>query len=183
MARKIAIPQGNQVVYLCGGIDGLSDSGYKDWKERAKELLNCKCLDPMRRAYKGRGTAHYRNIVEDDVEDIHAATHVIANITQPNWRTAMEIVYSYLSNKPILAFTDDIDYVNPWLRFHCTFIYGTIETCCNHINSEGSPKYRLKCPVDESHRGIIVGVNICQCLTCRYKGTIREFSRYKEDND
>jgi hypothetical protein len=43
-------------IYLCGGINKLSDSEAKDWREAAKSELSgtYKLLDPMRRDYRGQ---------------------------------------------------------------------------------------------------------------------------------
>ena len=45
-----------KTVYLCGGINGLSDEDCTDWREATKaELYNhFNFLDPMRRDYRGR---------------------------------------------------------------------------------------------------------------------------------
>ena len=37
------------IVYLCGGINNLTDSECNDWRTKAKETLKHKTLDPMRR--------------------------------------------------------------------------------------------------------------------------------------
>ena len=45
-----------KTLYLCGGINGLSDSDCTDWREFCKKQLEHthKILDPMRRDYRGR---------------------------------------------------------------------------------------------------------------------------------
>ena len=45
-----------KTIYLCGGINKLSDSEATDWRQAAKDVLGRKYLflDPMSRDYRGR---------------------------------------------------------------------------------------------------------------------------------
>lgn len=120
-------------VYLCGGINGLSDSECRDWREVAKELLKADTLDPMRRDYRGKEDESVNEIVRGDLDDIGASSYVLVNATRPSWGTAMEIVYAYQRRKPIVAFVGD-GRVSPWLRYHCGLIVQTVEEAVAHIN-------------------------------------------------
>ena len=77
-------------VYLCGGINGLSDAACKDWREHAKSRLP-DTLDPMRRDYRGVEAMHVDDIVQGDLDDIYESAAVLANCVRPSWGTAMEI--------------------------------------------------------------------------------------------
>jgi len=44
---------GKMKVYLAGPIHDLPDDKCKDWREYAKEKLECETLDPMRRDFRG----------------------------------------------------------------------------------------------------------------------------------
>jgi hypothetical protein len=118
--------------YLCGGINGLSDTDCRDWREVAKSLLHTETLDPMRRDYRGREDESVEEIVENDLIDIQESTFVLVNATRPSWGTAMEIVYASKAGLGIVAFVGDSK-VSPWLRFHCT-IHKDIETAVDTIN-------------------------------------------------
>lgn len=115
--------------YLCGGINGLSDSECTNWRDRAKELLKGKTLDPMRRDYRGKEDQCVREIVWRDLWDILRSRRILVNATRPSWGTAMEIVYAWLLRKRIYAFTEGAK-VSPWLRFHCRFVVETVEYAC-----------------------------------------------------
>lgn len=120
--------------YLCGGINGLSDSDCKDWRETAKSLLNTSTLDPMRRDFRGREDECMNDIVLGDMEDIADSQFLLVNATKPSWGTAMEIVYANRKNIPVAAFINP-GKVSPWLRFHCTFISNTLEGAISAINT------------------------------------------------
>lgn len=73
------------MVYLCGGINGLSDADCRDWREVAKHRLRAETLDPMRRDYRGREDESVDEIVAGDLEDIRASDFVLVNATRPSW--------------------------------------------------------------------------------------------------
>lgn len=121
-------------VYLCGGINGLSDGECKDWREMAKYMLRGATIDPMRRDYRGMEGDNVAAIVEGDLSDIDTVEVVLVNATRPSWGTAMEIVYAHLRRKTIICFTGE-SVVSPWLRFHSTKIFVSLDEACQYINS------------------------------------------------
>lgn len=132
-------------VYLCGGINGLSDAECRDWREVAKELLKGDTLDPMRRDYRGKEDESVNEIVLGDLEDIRRSDALLVNATRPSWGTAMELVYAFqrgssskpgVAGKPIVAFVGD-SRVSPWLRYHSTHIVETVEQAVDVINGLG----------------------------------------------
>lgn len=139
--------------YLCGGINGLSDSACKDWREVAKASLKTTVLDPMRRDYRGKEDENVQEIVGSDRADIHVSTFLLVNATRPSWGTAMEIVYAAFERKYIVAFVGN-GKVSPWLRFHCSKIVKTVEEAVEHIN--GLIEHQ-KAPVDIKGIGAIEG--------------------------
>lgn len=131
------------MVYLCGGINGLSDSDCKDWRQMAQENLTQPTLDPMRRDYRGKEDYNVEAIVQGDLDDIAVSDVILVNATRPSWGTAMEIVYAYQLGKIIHAFAYP-DKVSPWLRFHCTFIHPTHEVAIIKINMEKAAHDRFQ---------------------------------------
>ena len=121
--------------YLCGGINGLSDSDCRDWREVAKGLLKTETLDPMRRDYRGKEDEAVNEIVFGDLEDITQCGFLLVNATRPSWGTAMEIVYGAIGERYIVAFVGD-SRVSPWLRFHCNEIVRTVEEAVAVINEQ-----------------------------------------------
>lgn len=127
-------------VYLCGGINGLTDAQAKDWREVAKELLavaGYENLDPMRRDYRGRegepGIPF--EIVNGDLVDIKQCKFLIVNASRPSWGTAMELMWAYGKGKRIVAFGAG-DKPSPWLKFHCVLV-GTVEEAVGFVVSQG----------------------------------------------
>lgn len=120
------------LVYLCGGINGLTDSQCIDWRERAKQLLNCDTLDPMRRDYRGVEADNVSAIVENDLIDLTSCTHVLVNASRPSWGTAMEIVYAHQKKRKVVAFVDG-GRVSPWLAYHCMCVVNTLEEACGAL--------------------------------------------------
>jgi nucleoside 2-deoxyribosyltransferase len=125
------------ITYLCGGINGLSDSQCKDWRKESKSLLNTNTLDPMRRDYRGIEHLNTDKIVEDDIKDIQESDFVLVNAEKPSWGTAMEIVYSYEFAKEIVAFTTG-PRISPWLKYHCNAILETLEEAIDYINERAN---------------------------------------------
>lgn len=122
------------ITYLCGGINGLSDSAASDWRTAAKQELVNGFRDPMRRDYRGLEETHVKAIVYGDLIDIQESDVVLVNATKPSWGTAMEIVYAYQQHKVIVAFVEESK-ISPWLRYHCTHIVNTVVNACEIINS------------------------------------------------
>jgi nucleoside 2-deoxyribosyltransferase len=93
-------------IYLAGGINGLSDSDCKDWREYVKQQFpKATLIDPMRRDYRGREDECYEEIIDGDKRDIDHADIILVNASKPSWGTAMEIMYAYMrSSKMIVAF-------------------------------------------------------------------------------
>lgn len=105
-------------IYLCGGINGLSDGDCKDWREEAKRLLApLECLDPMRRDYRGREAGLANEIVKNDLDDIRQCTCVLVNASRPSRGTAMEIRIAAEMGRPVVAFGAG-DRPSPWLVYH-----------------------------------------------------------------
>lgn len=119
-------------VYLCGGINGLTDSAAKGWREEAKKSLLCKTLDPMRRDYRGVEDQNVEAIVSGDIQDIERSDALLVNANRPSWGTAMEIHFAALLRKPVYAFCSGR--VSPWLRFHCTEVLTTMADCIGRLN-------------------------------------------------
>jgi nucleoside 2-deoxyribosyltransferase len=121
-------------VYLAGGINGLSDTDCRDWRERAKELLNAETLDPMRRDYRGQEAENALEIVTGDLADIDDCEIVLVNAIRPSWGTAMEIFYAaHVKEKQVVGFVPDIEKASPWLS-NFAFLTDSLEAACRLIN-------------------------------------------------
>jgi nucleoside 2-deoxyribosyltransferase len=124
------------VIYLCGPIHGKHDSDCRVWRERVKELLaehyhtfKYEILDPMDRDYRGLEQGNEAAIVNADLGDIDASDFVIVNASEPSWGTAMEVFYSKLAEKVVIAFSEG-DITSPWLKHHVTHVCKTVEAAC-----------------------------------------------------
>lgn len=108
-------------VYLCGPINGCTDSECKDWREFAKENLG-ETLDPMRRDYRGREDQCVEEIVEGDKEDIDQCGVVLVNYDKPSVGTSMEILYAWERGIRVIVVASQDSRISPWLRYHSTEI-------------------------------------------------------------
>jgi nucleoside 2-deoxyribosyltransferase len=116
-------------IYLCGGINGLSDAQCKDWREHVKQQLSdqYQFLDPMRRDFRGKEDGAVAEIVEGDYDDLENSDIVLVNACKPSWGTAMEMHYAFLNlNKTVVAVCD-AERPSPWLRYHCHFLFKTFD--------------------------------------------------------
>lgn len=114
-----------EVVYLCGGINALSDSDAKDWREAVKTELagQFTFLDPMRRDYRGREAEPGipEEIVRGDRDDIQASGIILVNANKPSWGTGMELFMAHGLNKYIITVCDSAK-PSPWLVFHSNIL-------------------------------------------------------------
>lgn len=129
-------------VYLCGGINGLSDGECNDWRSEAKATLHAEAIDPMRRDYRGQEDESVDAIVLGDLHDIRQCDAILVNATRPSWGTAMELVYAHqqgtrkrpgVGGKLIVAFVGGAR-VSPWLRFHSSHVVETLAEAVAIIN-------------------------------------------------
>jgi nucleoside 2-deoxyribosyltransferase len=113
-------------VYLCGPINGCSDSEAKDWREAAKLRLK-DTLDPMRRDYRGRESECCAEIVVLDKRDIEGSDVVLVNYVKPSVGTSMEIFWAWLLGIPVIVACSPFAEISPWLRYHVTKIVHSFE--------------------------------------------------------
>lgn len=133
--------RGRWAVYLCGGINGLSDTDCRDWREHVKVRLACPTcawtdLDPMRRDYRGREDKCVRQIVWRDLWDILRSRALIVNCVRASWGTAMEIVYAFILRKRIICVVPVGASISPWLRFHSSVIVPTFDAAVDVLVGE-----------------------------------------------
>ena len=112
-----------KTVYLCGGINGLSDEDATDWREAAKEELDglFEFLDPMRRDYRGIEAESVNEIVDGDLIDIINSRIILVNAVRPSWGTAMEVFFAAGLGKCVITVCPS-DKPSPWLMKHSDII-------------------------------------------------------------
>ena len=121
-------------VYLCGPINGCSDSECTDWREAMKSMFGAEnCIDPMRRDYRGKEETAYREIVELDKVDVLQADALIVNYDKPSVGTAMEVLYAWMHHKPVIVVCRSDTPISPWLRYHSTHIVHSFERAIRRL--------------------------------------------------
>lgn len=126
---------GKPVLYLCGGINGLTDSECNDWRSYVKENLGnlYDYLDPMRRDYRGREKECWADIVDGDKKDIAQCTHILVNASKPNWGTGMETILGWGFKKKILVVCPN-EKPSPWLIYHANNgVFRTIDAAISEL--------------------------------------------------
>jgi nucleoside 2-deoxyribosyltransferase len=106
-------------VYLCGPINGCTDSEAKDWRESVKTHFP-ESIDPMVRDYRGVEDAAYREIVDLDKRDVRSCDVVLVNYIKPSVGTSMEVFYAWTTGKPVVVWCAPDASISPWLRYHST---------------------------------------------------------------
>jgi nucleoside 2-deoxyribosyltransferase len=124
-------------VYLCGPINGCTDNEAKGWRESAKELLtNCEVYDPMVRDYRGRelepGIA--KEIVENDKLDVQACDALLVMYEKPSVGTSMEVLFAHQLAKLIVLVDRSGKPLSPWLLYHSSRVFKTMEEACEALN-------------------------------------------------
>jgi hypothetical protein len=124
-------------IYLAGPINGRTDHACNGWRERAKELLSpLPTINPMSRDCRGResepGVAF--EIVAGDILDLVRATALLVYFDKPSVGTAMEVRIAHAEmNKPVYVVNACGTPLSPWLTFHATNVFNTLEEACSHV--------------------------------------------------
>jgi hypothetical protein len=121
-------------IYLCGGINGLSDEEVFGWRKIAANGLLYDVLDPARRDYRGKEFRHAEEIVTGDLEDVKNCDALLVNAIRPSWGTAMEIVYGkkVFGKKVVCCNTPHL--VSPWLDVHSDALFPDVQEAVKYIN-------------------------------------------------
>lgn len=120
-------------LYLCGGINGLTDDECKNWREYVKSKLGdiYIMVDPMRRDYRGVEDQHVRDIIDGDLVDIKECGTLLVNAEKPSWGTAMEVYQAALWHKCVITVCSGK--VSPWLRGHSTMVFQTLDEAIKYL--------------------------------------------------
>lgn len=121
-------------IYLCGGINKLSDSDAKDWREETRSKLGgyYHFLDPMRRDYRGREVENLDELVNGDLIDIVNSDMLLVNAVRPSWGTAMEVFFAHSLGRMIVTVCPD-ERPSPWLVKHSTIIMKSFTDAFNYL--------------------------------------------------
>ncbi len=124
------------MIYLCGPINGRTDSDCMDWRTKAKAILP-DTKDPMDRDYRGRelepGIA--AEIVENDKSDIVGCSGVLVFFDKPSVGTSMEVLFAYERGIPVYVVNASDKPLSPWLIYHAVAIHQTLEAACAAIGA------------------------------------------------
>lgn len=112
-------------VYLCGPINGCTDSECKDWRTEIKAHFP-NAIDPMKRDYRGKEAESYREIVDLDKRDVRQCDVVLVNYVKPSVGTAMEVFYAWTIGTPVVLLCGRDAALSPWLRYHSTSIVHSV---------------------------------------------------------
>lgn len=124
-ATKIREGVSNLAVYLCGPINGCTDSECKHWRTRAKQIFP-NAIDQMRREYRGWEDDCISEIVGLDKADIVACDAVLANCPKPSVGTSMEIFFAWTLGKRVVSVVPDRNTASPWLLYHSDAVVETL---------------------------------------------------------
>ena len=113
-------------IYLCGPINGCTDTECKDWREDAKKVLP-DTLDPMRRDFRGREDDCCKEIVEGDKSDINQCDAILVNYDRQSAGTSMEIFYAWHTAKKVVVVAKPGMVISPWIKYHSHSIVNSFE--------------------------------------------------------
>lgn len=116
------------MIYLCGPINGRSDDDCTTWREQAKALIGAdRCLDPMRRDYRGREAECINEIVQLDKRDINHSEALIVFFDRPSVGTSMEVLFAWGGGVPVVVIDASDKPLSPWLVYHSTAVVRSVE--------------------------------------------------------
>lgn len=112
--------------YLCGPINGCTDSEANDWREAVLGYFP-DAINPMIRDYRGIEDAAYREIVELDKRDIRNSDVLAVNYIKPSVGTSMEVFYAWQIGTPVVVWCPEDASISPWLKYHATTFVHSLE--------------------------------------------------------
>jgi nucleoside 2-deoxyribosyltransferase len=115
-----------KTVYLAGPINGCSDAEANDWRSLAKSFSGFAFIDPMVRDYRGKEAECVREIVCLDKRDIRESDVVIVMYVKPSVGTAMEVLFAWQLDKPVIVIDQSGAPLSPWLVYHSTCVVKTV---------------------------------------------------------
>lgn len=142
-----------KLVYLAGGIGGMSYKEANSWREQAIYLLGraeIECLSPMRGkehlagldeipSLRGQDRVAWiepaNYIIHRGLSDLKRCDAVLAELTLPDnpYRgTICELVYARLWHKPVVVWSSWAQ-DSPWIAYHASAVLPTLEECCQAI--------------------------------------------------
>ena len=125
-----------KIVYLSGAMMDCTDAECKDWREEAKQLLNCATRDPAAlRDYRGREHEAIAEVVEEDKSDIDDCAFVLVNYIKPSVGTSMEILYAWERGKKIWVVAPRGIVLSPWLLYHSHHVFFELQEAITDINN------------------------------------------------
>lgn len=122
-------------IYLCGPINGCTDAEANDWRTSVKALWLGKCIDPMKRDYRGKEFEAFREIVELDKIEIASCDVVLVNYDKPSVGTSLEILYAWERGKRVVVVCRPDAVISPWLRYHSHCLAHSFADALAHITS------------------------------------------------
>jgi nucleoside 2-deoxyribosyltransferase len=122
-------------LYLCGPINGCTDAEANDWRTLVKENWPGKCIDPMKRDYRGKEAEAFREIVELDKIEVAACDVMLVNYDKPSVGTSMEILYAWERGKRIVVVCKPDAVISPWLRYHAHHFANSFADALEHIRA------------------------------------------------
>lgn len=124
------------MIYLCGPINGRSDDDCTTWREQVKGFLGPdRCLDPMRRDYRGREAESVNEIVQLDKVDVDHSTALVVFFDRPSVGTSMEVFYAWTINTPVVVIDASDKPLSPWLVYHSTAVVSSVEEAVRWVES------------------------------------------------
>lgn len=120
--------------YLCGAIGGIPSKEAKAWRSQAKSLWP-HALDPMRRELGA--TWSIDELVAFDKFDIDECTFIVLrwdHLWPVSCGASMEVLYGYTKQKLVYAWKDDGWELPPWMDYHVSRKFNTLELLHEHAN-------------------------------------------------
>lgn len=109
-----------KTIYLGGPMAGCTVEEMTGWRNQLKkEWSEFDFRDPCEREYSPQ---EWRQLVEDDIQDIDESDYVLCYMWKPGVGSSMELVYARYNNKPIIVVIPDFKYVSPWVRYYSDFL-------------------------------------------------------------
>lgn len=122
-------------LYLCGPINGCTDTEANTWRDLVKGMWPYGTIDPMRRDYRGVESVRWKEIVELDKADIAFCSALIVNYLKPSVGSSMEIFFAHSIGKPIALVHAPGTALSPWLVYHTNETFNDFRAAIKWLNT------------------------------------------------
>lgn len=123
-------------IYLSGPIDNCDDEDIRSWRIQCKQCYPQYIFgDPLSHEVDYlRGKLTMDQVIDQEKEDILHSDYVLCYPWKASSGTAMEVMFAYMNNIPVLTISKKGQYLSEWIRHHSTKVFDNPQEAFTYIS-------------------------------------------------